>query len=152
MSRCPTDGPVLKSILGLYRPTADCLLPLSLSFSCCFNILSLSISADPFSLLFFHTHCHLSSPSLPPSSLQVSVSLAVSVPISHSFTFSSSSLSYLRPHPAIYLLFFGLSWCHRTNRSVSSHAPCVSLSLSLSPSSLLLFIVSLSSGVSPSGS
>lgn len=68
MSRCPSDGPVLKSILGLYRPAADCLL--SLSLSCCFNGLSLSICTNLFFFFFpSHTHCHLSSPSLPPSAL-----------------------------------------------------------------------------------
>lgn len=143
MSRCPTDGPVLKSILGLHRPAADCLLSLSFAVSTFYHFPSPPIC---FSSSYSHPPPPISSIS-PSVSSPMSISLPLSCPISPSFTFSSSSLSYLWPHPAIVLLFFGLSRCHRTNHSVSSI--CLSITLFfLSP----LLIVSLSPGVSLPGS
>lgn len=151
MSCCPTDGPVLKSILGLYRPAADCLL----SLSRCFNILSLSISTNLF-FFSFHTLCHPSSPSLPPSPLRCH-SLCPSRALSHSLLhlFFLFSPPYLRPPSGhlFHLLFFGLSqfWTHKSLCQLS-RSMCPSITL-FSPSSLLFSpIVSLTPGVSLSGS
>lgn len=130
MSRCPTDGPVLKSILGLYRPAADC-LP---SFLLFLNLLSLSISTNL--LFFFFSHPVLPDPSLflPLSPLQCQSPVPYLTP-------SFSSLSYRWPHPAIFLLFFfGLLWFHHTNHSVSSHALCLSITL-LPPSLVVPFFI-----------
>lgn len=83
MSCCPTDVPVLKSILGLHRPAADCLL----SLSCCFNILSLSISTNLFFFCVFTPTVTYRLPLFFP----VSVSLTLLRPISLLLTFSSFS-------------------------------------------------------------
>lgn len=130
MSRCPTDRPVLKSILQLYRPTADCLPSLSLS-------LVLFQHSITFHLFFFTpTATYLLNLSLSLSS-PMSISLPLLCPISFSFTFSSSFRSYLcGPIQPAFLLFFRLSRFLRTNHSVSSHALCVSLTVFLSLSSL----------------
>lgn len=93
MSPCPTDGPVLKSILGLYRPAADCLS----SFLLFLNLLSLSISTNLL-FSFFHTQCCLillyfslsllsSVNLLCPISLRLSLLSLIAGPIQPSFSF-----------------------------------------------------------------
>lgn len=131
MSRCPTDGPVLKSILGLYRPAADC-LP---SFLLFLNLLSLSISTNL--LFFFFSHPVLPDPSLflPLSPLQCQSPVPYLTP-------SFSSLSYRWPHPAIFLLFFLASYGFITQITLSALTLCVSLSLSFPPLLSFLFLLS----------
>lgn len=103
-----------------------------LSLSCCFNILSLSVSTNPFFLLFFpHDRCHLSSQSRPPSPLP-----RQSLVPWLSFTSSSSFLSYLWPHPAVFAPFL---WPLKVSMH-KSPCQCVCVSLSLSFFSLLLIL------------
>lgn len=124
MSRCPTDGPVLKSILGLYRPAADC-LP---SFLLFLNLLSLSISTNLL-FSFFHTQCCLIL-------LYFSLSLLSSV----NLLCPIFSLLSLAPSSHLSPFFFGLLWFHHTNHSVSSHALCLSITL-LPPSHVVPFFI-----------
>lgn len=140
MSRCPTDGPVLKSILGLYRPAADC--PLSLS--CCFISLSLSVSTNLFFFFFFYTHCHLSSPISPSLPSPMSISAPLSCPVSPSLP----PLSYLWPSFAFSLASCGVI----VQIALSALTLSVSVFLPLLFLSVRFLIVSLSPGVSPLGS
>lgn len=129
MSPCPTDGPVLKSILGLYRPAADCLS----SFLLFLNLLSLSISTNLL-FSFFHTQCCLIL-------LYFSLSLLSSVnllcPISLRLSLLSLIAGPIQPSSSF---FFGLLWFHHTNHSVSSHALCLSITL-LPPSHVVPFFI-----------
>lgn len=158
MSRCPSDGPVLKSILGLYRPAADCLLSLSLSLAVsmvyhfpsapiCFSSSSLP---TPTATYLPHLYLPLLSPasiSLPRLTL-LHLLFLLSLSLSH---------SYLWPHPAIFPPFFirpltmssHKSLCQLSDGrlSVSLHHSLFFLSLSVQS-----LIVSLSPGVSPPGS
>lgn len=123
MSRCPTDGPVLKSILGLHRPAADCLLSLSLSLavSTFDHFLSPPIC---FSCFYSHPLPPIFSIS-PPISSPMSISLPLSCPISFSFTFSSF-YSLLSVAPSSHLSPF--LW----PLTVSSHKSLCRLYVSLS--------------------
>lgn len=149
MSRCPTDGPVLKSILGLYRPTADCLLPLSLSLSlavstfyhfpsppirfpfCFFTPtatyllhLSLPLLSRCQSLWLYRSLSHTPSPSLPRLSLiwgliQPSTSFSLA---SHG-VIAQIALSALMLHVSLYhCLCLPLLFCF-----LLSHSPLVFL-------------------------
>lgn len=131
MSRCPTDGPVLKSILGLYRPAADC-LP---SFLLFLNLLSLSISTNLL-FSFFHTQCCLIL-------LYFSLSLLSSVNLLCPISLRLSLLSLIAGpiQPSFSFFFFGLLWFHHTNHPVSSHALCLSITL-LPPLMSFLFLLS----------
>lgn len=137
MSLCPTDGPVLKSILGLYRPP---LIVFSLLLFRCFNILSLSICSSP---LLQPTAVY------PPIFLLYAVSISLPYPSLLHPPFSPSWLTVA--HIQHFSLFFGV---HCTNHLVSSQAQPFSLSVSASPSSYLvrvIRIVSFSTDVSLSG-
>lgn len=114
MSRCPTDGPVLKSILGLYRPAADCLLSLSLAVSTFFHFPSPPIR---FSSFFSPTTAvtyllNLALPLLSPVNLWCPDSPSPALPL--------FSLICGHIQPSLHL-FFGLSRFQCTNHPVSAY-------------------------------
>ena len=88
MSRCPSDGPVLKSILGLYRPTADCLLSLFLSLLLFQQSITFHLHQSVFLLPPFP---HPLPPIFPISPSLCSLQRRSLCPVSLSFTSSSSS-------------------------------------------------------------
>lgn len=138
MSRCPTDGPVLKSILGLYRPAADCLLSLSLSLSLAVSTVY-HFPSPPvcFSLPLFFTLTLSPIFSISPSPLVSNVNLFAR---SRSPSPSLPLLSLISwPHPAIFLLFPLASVSSHKSLCQLSRSTCPSVTLSLFASSFFPF-------------
>lgn len=158
MSRCPSDGPVLNSILRIlsfswlsYQPPPPLLFKSSFTISALCHFPSSPICL----LLVVHAHRHLSSPSLPFHAL-LTVNLFSLLVLS--FTFSPSRPCYLRLHQAIALPFFGIRWCLCTHKKNAQSALLVHVSVSCPPFSHFSyflppsqsnFLLSPSLGVSP---